>query len=199
VALRAIPAAIGLRGHAGRFRRGFPPREMGKHEVLRDSRVWAWDDMSTGLLCELFHTLVVFSGRHPTLFEQRREARPSRARRALAGCRHNVCRHTSVVLGRSGAHRFRRDRIRPLKSFRGTTADAPGAIGNRAGIALATARLQTPPAQVPVRGEQLRYRRGQPRAAAEKAAFTQISSHGLSAGGRWIRTFGSAMRSHRAP
>jgi hypothetical protein len=40
----------------------FPPREMGKHEVLRDSRVWAWDDMSTGPLCELFHTLVIFSG-----------------------------------------------------------------------------------------------------------------------------------------
>ena len=33
---------------------------MGKHEVLRDKRVRAWDDMSTGPLCELSHTLVIF-------------------------------------------------------------------------------------------------------------------------------------------
>jgi hypothetical protein len=33
---------------------------MGKHEVLRDKRVWAWDDMSTGPLCELIHTLLIF-------------------------------------------------------------------------------------------------------------------------------------------
>src|SRR6516165_3910776 len=34
---------------------------MGKHEVLRDRRVRAWDDMSTDPLCELFHTIVIFS------------------------------------------------------------------------------------------------------------------------------------------
>jgi hypothetical protein len=33
---------------------------MGKHEVLRDTRLRTWDDMSTGPVCELFHTLVIF-------------------------------------------------------------------------------------------------------------------------------------------
>jgi hypothetical protein len=36
--------------------------QIGKHEVLRDGRVSVWDDMSTGRLCELFHTVVIFSG-----------------------------------------------------------------------------------------------------------------------------------------
>jgi len=102
---------------------------MGKHEVLRDRRVRAWDDMSTDPLCELFHTLVIFSACYTRYVTRRRKARPSRARRALVGGGHNARRHTHprIAAGASGEHRFRRDRIRSWMSLRSSLRDWPRA------------------------------------------------------------------------